>query len=126
MLAIMSIMLTLVGARLFNTIESTRFSRTAEAAMADILIYRAEAMLAREGRFIVTQSTSKKNMDRHSKSNLRYFNVPKNWSISGDAIEISSSGICNGSLLTIRSPEGRRAVFHLSPPNCKAQRVSDI
>jgi len=44
-LAIMSVMLSIAGTRVISSIESARFARTVDAAIANIRLIRADAML---------------------------------------------------------------------------------
>ena len=123
-MAIMAIMMSLVGTRIVNTIESNRFIRTAEAAIADVLIVRADAMLNGEARRMITLSADPDLLEENGAANIRRFDVPANWRVEGDIIEISPSGVCNGGFISMSAPDGRKIVFSLSPPKCEPARVS--
>ncbi len=123
-LAIMGLMLSVVGARMIGAIESNRFIRTAEAAMADVLLVRSDAMLNSSARSLVTESVTESELDKRGLQTLRRFDVPEGWLVEGDIIEISASGVCSGGYVSIKNPEGRLAVFRLNPPKCNAERVS--
>lgn len=123
-LAIMALMLSLVGTRMVNAIESNSFIRTSEAAVADMLLVRADAMLSGEPRSFITHSVSQSEMDARTLQSLRRFDVPDNWTVEGSVIDISASGICSGGYISIRNPQGRRAVYKLTPPKCESSRVS--
>lgn len=123
-LAIMALMLSLVGTRMINTIESNSFIRTSEAALADMLIVRSDAMLSGEPRAFVTNSVMKAEIDTRDAQSLRRFDVPQDWTVEGSIIDISPSGVCSGGYISIRNPQGRKAVYRLNPPKCGAVRVS--
>ncbi len=123
-LAIMAIMMSLVGTRMVNTIESARFIRTAEAAVADILIVRADAMMSAEARAFVTHSTKGKDISARRLETIRRFDVPEDWTVEGDIIDISASGVCSGGYISMRAASGRKAVFRLDAPKCEPHRVS--
>ncbi len=124
MLAIMGLMLSLVGARMVNAIESNSFNRTSNAAIADVLLVRSDAMLSAQPRRFVTNSVSQTEMEALGLQTLRRFDVPEDWTVEGDVIEISPSGVCSGGYISMINPQGRKAVFKLLPPKCHAMRVS--
>ncbi len=123
-LAIMAIMMSLVGTRMINTIEGARFIRTAEAAVADVLIVRADAMMNAEARVIVTHSVKDSDINALKFDDIRRFDVPKNWTVEGEMIDIAASGVCSGGYISMTAPSGRKAVFRLDPPKCEPHRVS--
>ena len=123
-LAIMGLMLSLVGARMVNTIESNNFIRTSNAAIADVLLVRSDAMLSGQMRSFVTHSASEDEMEARGLQTLRRFDVPDNWTVEGEAIDISPSGVCSGGYISMTNPQGRKAVFKLVPPKCEPLRVS--
>ena len=123
-LAIMALMLSLVGTRMVSSIESNSFIRTSEAAVADILIVRSDAMLSAQPRSFVTHSVSQAEMDTRDLQSLRRFDVPEGWTVEGDIIDISPSGVCTGGYISMRNAQGRKVVFRLSPPKCEPVRVS--
>ena len=123
-LAIMALMLSLVGARMVNTIDSNSFIRTSEAAVADVLIVRSDAMLSGEPRSFVTHSVNEDEMQARGLQSLRRFDVPEGWTVEGDVIDISPSGVCTGGYISIKNAQGRKVVFRLSPPKCEPVRVS--
>lgn len=122
MLAIMGLVLSLVGARMIGNIESQRFIRTAEAAVADVLIIRADAILNAEPRTLITQSRNTGVDERREFT--RRFDIPQDWRVEGDNINISASGVCSGGLIAFTNSQGRRIVYRLDPPRCTAQRLS--
>ena len=123
-LAIMALMLSLVGARMVSAIESNSFIRTSEAAIADILLVRSDAVLSGETRSFVTHSTAAAEMEARDLQSLRRFDVPEDWTVEGDIIDISASGVCSGGYISIQNSQGRKVVFQLSPPKCEPVRVS--
>lgn len=122
-LAIMGLMLSLVGARMINTIESNSFIRTADAAIADILLVRSDAMLNGESRAFVTHSVLNTELDSRNLQSLRRFDVPEDWIVEGQTIDISPSGVCSGGYISIRNSQGRLVVYRLNPPKCNPIRV---
>lgn len=123
-LAIMGLMLSLVGARMVNSVESNSFIRTSEAAIADVLLVRSDAMLSGESRSFVTHSAAERDIKARDLQSLRRFDVPENWTVEGDIIDISPSGVCSGGYISISNSQGRKAMFKLTPPKCEPVRVS--
>lgn len=123
-LAIMGIMLSLVGARLNENIEGSRFIRTSEAAMADVLMVRADAIMNAQPRSLIPHSTRAKKLEGRRAENMRRFDVPEGWRVEGEIIEISPSGVCSGGVLAVTNPQGRRVVFRLRAPRCTPERLS--
>lgn len=120
----MGIMLSLVSARFMGTIESTRFARTAEAGMADILLIRSDAMLMRQARTLVTSDSARAEAIERPAETLRQLSLPTGWQVRGRSIDISSTGFCSGGRLLLIDPKGRRAEYLLSPPRCEPKRLS--
>ncbi|PHR62624.1 MAG: hypothetical protein COA47_02615 [Robiginitomaculum sp.] len=121
-LAIMGMMVSLIGARLVTSVESTRFSRTADAAIAGIKIMRVEAMLggiAYQIREIEPNSSSGQRFNVQ----IRRFDLPDGWQHLGDVIEISETGFCSGGRVTLKGPSGRLATYQLDPPRCEGTRI---
>jgi prepilin-type N-terminal cleavage/methylation domain-containing protein len=123
-LAIMGIMLSLVGLRLNENIEGSRFMRTSEAAMADILIFRADAVMSAQPRSLIPHSAQAEAIKARRRENLRRFDLPTGWRVEGDIIEISPSGVCSGGTLAVTNPQGRRVVYRLRAPRCTPERLS--
>ena len=123
-LAIMALMLSLVGARMVSTVESNAFIRTSEAAIADILLVRSDAVMSGEARAFVTHSVSEAEMEARDLQSLRRFDVPEDWTVEGDVIDISPNGVCSGGYISMQNPQGRKAVFQLASPKCQPVRVS--
>jgi len=121
-LAIMSIVLSLAGARMFSSLESTRFFRTADAAVADVIRLRAEAMLGNESLTLITDSTPAESAADAPRKHRR-LNVPAGWRVSGAPVTISAAGVCGGGQLRLQSPQGRQIDYRLSPPKCTPERL---
>ncbi|PHR93592.1 MAG: hypothetical protein COA69_02845 [Robiginitomaculum sp.] len=117
-LAIMGLMLSLVGARSITAIESTRFASTADAGIASIRLLRAEAMLNDMPLHVIGSEAP----IRHN-GQVRALNLPQGWTVSGDNILISKTGICSGGQLTLQGPSNRRATYALTPPLCEPHRI---
>ena len=83
-----------------------------------------DAVMNGEARAFVTHSATKSEMEARDLQSLRRFDVPENWTVEGDIIDISPSGVCSGGYISIQNPQGRMAVFQLTPPKCQAVRVS--
>lgn len=119
-LAIMGLILSVVSIRLTRTVESAYFSRTADAAIASLLVLRADAVLKKENRTLITDTSRKK--DDLEKENIRRLDLPEGWKVSGEAINISRTGTCFGGDIILSDNKGRQAVYKLIPPKCKAIR----
>ena len=118
-LAIMAIMLSLISVNFARTIEAVSFSRNSDAAVANIKIIRAEALLDQQSRYIITDDTQTielKDLDAHQ---VHRFDVPEAWEIRGNTIKILSSGICLGGQVVFLTPEGRRREYVLAGPKCE-------
>ena len=122
-LAIMGLMLSVVSVRLVRTIESAYFSKTADAAMADLLLLRADAVLTGQSRILITDTSRLQELNDFQKKTTRRFNLPEGWSANGEQIFISRTGACFGGNIAIADNEGRRAVYTLTPPRCKVVRA---
>lgn len=122
-LAIMSVMLSLAGATMIKNIESTRFARTADAVMAEVLTIRADAVLTGAPRVIVSQNRGTPQNTDINPAHIRRLSLPNGWQILGDPVQISERGICGGGRLRVIAPSGRRAEYALSAPKCAATRI---
>ena len=122
-LAIMGLMLSVISVRLIHTIESAYFNRTADAAIADVLILRAEAVLENERRLLITDTSRIEQLNDVEKKAIRRLELPKDWRSEGDPIHISHTGTCLGGEITVLNDEGRRVIYKLSPPKCIARRA---
>ena len=123
-LTIMALMLSMVSIRMVDNIEGSRFIRTAEAAVADVLIIRVEAMTNAKPRSLITNSAPVDKYKDRQQTQLRRLDVPEGWQVEGDAIEISASGVCSGGILALTNPKGRKIVFRLEAPRCKPERLN--
>ncbi|WP_371396358.1 Tfp pilus assembly protein FimT/FimU [Fretibacter rubidus] len=123
-LTIMGIMLSLVGARMMTSLEATRFARTVDAAMADIRLIRADAMLSKQPRYIVTDSSIRSLDEATPTAHIKALSVPPDWRVMGNTITISPSGVCAGGRFRIIAPDGRRADYVIAPPKCEATRLT--
>lgn len=124
-LAIMGTMLSIVSVRMVQTMQSAYFSKTADAAIADIVSLRADAMLSRDTRILITDSTRIQEFPEHMRNKIRRLDIPDDWRASGEPIHISGAGTCFGGAILIENAEGRRAIFDLQPPKCQLKR-SDL
>lgn len=124
-LAIMGLMLSIVSVRMVSSIESRQFTQTAEAALADIRLLRADAMLRRSDMIVVIDGVTQTESQKAELSTLRRLDVPEDWHVDGPSIRLSASGSCSGGRITFYGPEGRKAVYDLSRPTCKFSRVTD-
>lgn len=119
-LSIMGLMLSLVGARFMTSIESTRFARTADAGISSIKLLRAEAMLYNLPLRVIGTGE-----DAHiiARKHQRRLDLPKGWTVTGDTLVISKTGICSGGKITLQGPSTRKAIYQLAPPLCEPRRV---
>ena len=118
-LAIMGLILSLISVRMVSSIESSRFSQTASAAMEDIKLVRVRAMLDKTAVRIVPTDTV---LDAKTVETFP-LNLPEGWVVKGDIIAISKTGYCSGGNLTLTNPGNRKIAFSLSAPKCEAVRV---
>lgn len=121
-LAIMSIVLSLAGVRMLNSLDGARFNRTADAAVADLLILRADAMLGGHALVLLTD-TARVDNDIIPPDKQRRLALPQGWRVEGDAITVSATGVCGGGRLRLVGPTGRRIDYVLTPPKCTATRL---
>ena len=123
-LVIMGLMLSLVGARMMTSLDATRFARTVDAAAADIRLIRADAMLTREPRYIVTDTSMRSSdLDAIPKAHIRALSVPADWRVAGGTIYIAPSGVCTGGTLRITGG-GRMADYAVTAPKCGVTRLA--
>ena len=118
-LTIMGLMLSLMGARSLTAIEATRFINTANAGIGSIKILRAEAVLNNTPIRIINSSTNIQSRQE------KHLDLPQGWQVSGDIIQISKAGMCQGGYITLQGPTNRRATFALSPPKCEPVRITN-
>jgi len=123
-LAIMGLILSLVGVRLVNSIDGTRFSKQSEATLADVKLFRAQAMLDKHPLIILTTDNTV-DLQTWPQNFHRRFDIPKGWTVSGEPIKISEGGICYGGAVKISNSNGRSARYILSPPRCELNRVTE-
>ena len=121
-LTIMGLMLSLVGTRFITTIESTRFSRTADAGISSIKLLRAEAMLGNFPLHVVSAG-KQSELAKVPNHQIRRLNLPEGWSVNGDNIFISKTGVCGGGKVILQGPTKRRAAYRLDPPLCAPRRT---
>ena len=122
-LAILGIVLSLAGARMLTSLDSARFVRTADAAAAQMLTLRAEAMLGNEGLVLLTD-TNAAALSNVAQRKRRRLDVPPGWRVEGTPVMISAAGVCGGGQLRLLSPTGRYIDYALSPPKCVPQRIA--
>ncbi len=123
-LAILGMMVSLIGARLVTSVESTRFSRTADAAIAGIKIMRVEAMLAGMA-YQIREIDANPSTEQRFNLQTRRFDLPDGWQHLGDVIRISETGFCSGGRVTLKGPSGRLATYQLDPPRCEGTRIAN-
>jgi len=128
-LAIMAVMISLIGVRIVNSVDGTRFARHSEATLAQVKQFRAQAMLTKRKLIIITQDSSDDSgantatdLQNWPQNSRRQFNAPEGWTISGADIKISEGGICYGGIVNLADGNGRHAQFSLTPPRCDIQR----
>jgi len=120
-LSIMGVVLSLVGVRLVSSIESTRFVRTAESAIADIKLIRLQAVLD-ERSVVITGAQEAGDRVSLKEINFRRLNLPDDWTVTGDDISISKTGFCSGGAIIMKDKTNREIRFNLSAPKCDAER----
>lgn len=121
-LAIMALMLSIISTGMARTLESARFDRVSEAAMADIRLLRTRAMLDKQPVWLVPFGDENVQTGFQS-SRVKRLDLPEGWVSRGEIIAISSAGMCRGGQVSIESAEGRKAFYKLIPPRCEPERV---
>ena len=119
-LAIMGVMLSIAGSRMLSSIESARFSRLVGAAIANIRLIRADAMLTANPRIILTSNQPTSELPP---SQWRSLAVPDGWVVIGSQIHIASSGVCLGGNVRIISTDGRFADYEILAQKCEVRRI---
>jgi len=122
-LAITGVVLSIVSIRLVSSIESTRFVKTAEMAVADIKLIRLQAIFNKKSVKIIGANVSEAEKTS-ANITIHHLNLPNDWTVAGDDILISTTGFCSGGYITIKDQTGRRIKFNLMPPTCDAERMA--
>ena len=123
-LAIMSLLLSLVSVNLLRSVERAQFIRSKGIALSGIQSLRAQSSLNRAPAIIVTADTLPSDLSPFPAEQRRYFNIPSDITVHGDPIIIGESGFCQGGLLRFVSEKGWESTVTLAPPNCKAYETS--
>ena len=123
-LAIMGLMLSVVNVRLVRTAETTYFNKTADAALSDIVLLRASAVLDEKPLLLVMDDSRLKLLTGSQKTIAHRLELPNGWRVEGDDIFISNTGTCFGGQIVIADNTGRQAHYKLTPPVCESERFS--
>jgi len=121
-LAIMGLMLSVVSVRLVRTAETAYFNKTADAAMSDIVLLRASAILDEKPLLLVVDNSRLKPLTGSQKTIAHLLELPNGWRAEGDDIFISHTGTCFGGQIVIADNTGRQAHYKLTPPVCESER----
>jgi Tfp pilus assembly protein FimT len=113
-LAIMSLVLSIVGAGVVKTIEANKFSRTTNSVIKNIKHLRLRAILEDHSRQIIWDQTD----------SLALLNLPEGWRVDGDVISISKTGYCSGGTIIVSNGSGRTKKFELTIPKCEVKKLS--
>lgn len=120
-LAIISIVVSLTTASLSSSLQSARFSSQSKAAAAEVRNYRAKALLLGQSAVIVTDTSDPPDT---AIANVWHLSLPKGWRTEGEAIALTPSGMCLGGRILMINPQGRRALYDFSAPECRPLRVA--
>lgn len=120
-LAIMSMLVTLVSPSLISNISSIRFQKTAEASVKELKQFRVRAII--EGKGYVFKSRDTKRDDIISLEQ-QYFNVPANWSVVGETVKILPSGVCLGGEVTFLDNKSRQVTYFIEDFTCSSRRIT--
>jgi len=117
-LSIIGVMLTLVSVRSMTILENVSFRNKSMTAIAEIQSYRMQAMLDQRNLVIFNTSTNKALWSDLNSEQIKYLNVPDDWSVTGDEIQITNLGMCLGGVIKIDGNNGRSKTFQLGVPKC--------
>ena len=119
-LAIMGLMMTLVAPRLVSSIEAVRFARTADLGAQQISQLRAQAILRKQPVIFAPSGNLETDVNAIGVSAL---DLPEGWSVSGDVMRISATGLCTQGQFRLTNPNGQVADYLFTPPKCRPVRV---
>ena len=88
-LAIIGVLLSVGGTFIMGSVESVRFSQTADEAISDILDYRHEAFIRGKSHFIINHQNS---IEEPFSAVTVQWNIPVGWRVTGDVIRITDQG----------------------------------
>jgi len=120
-LAIISIVVSLSTASLSSSLQSARFSSQSKAAAAEVRSFRAKALLLGQNAIIATETSAPPET---TILNVWHLSLPEGWRTEGEAIAMTPSGMCLGGEILIISPQGRRALYRFTAPECRPVRVA--
>lgn len=123
-LAIMGLILSIVGQRAVQNIESAYFVNTSESVLADVVYWKIDANVNQQTRIIEMSETGPQDWTEQEQRNIRTLDLPKGWISEGDPIRISSTGMCFGGRVTLEDENGRRIAYELTPPHCDRRRIT--
>lgn len=123
-LAIMSILLSLVSVRLFQSIEQANFVKSSRTAISSLQSVRARASLDRNSYLIVTDNSQIRERPGYDEDQIRYFDLPDGIAVYGEPIEILGSGFCKGGRLRFESESGQAVTFDLEAPDCRLKTAT--
>lgn len=121
-LAIMGLMMTLVAPRLVSSIEAVRFARTADLGAQQISQLRAQAILRKQPIIFAPSGGAEPDVNALSVTAL---DLPEGWSVSGDVMRISATGLCTQGQFRLSNPNGQFANYQFTPPSCRPSRLFD-
>jgi len=122
-LAIMGLILSIVGQRAVQNIESAYFVNTSESVLADVTFWKIDANVNQQPRIIEMTVSAPQNWTEQEKLNIRTLDLPEGWISEGEPIRISSTGMCFGGQVTLEDQNGRRIAYELTPPHCERRRI---
>jgi len=119
-LVIISLMLSLISSRTFNSLDAMRFDRAIKSIENNLQIQRTTAVVEN------TTYIFKKPKDIPSQQpNITYFDLVTSEGIhvSGDGLIIYSNGTCTPAELIVISDDGRKSRLGVRDVDCKVLRL---
>lgn len=122
-LAIMGLILSIVGQRAVQNIESAYFVNTSESILADVTFWKIDANVNQQPRIIEMSETGPRQWTEQEQLHIRNLDLPEGWISEGDPIRISPTGMCFGGQVILQDGNGRRIAYELTPPHCERRRI---
>ena len=120
-LAIIGVLLSVGGTFIIGSVESVRFSQTADESVSDILAHRNEAFLRGKTHYIINHQNF---IEERDSAKIVYWNTPVGWKVTGDVIRITDQGLCIvGGRVNIEDLNGRMAIYDIQTPTCRIKKL---
>ena len=120
-LAIIGVLLSVGGTFIIGSVESVRFSQTADESVSDILAHRNEAFLRGKTHYIINHQNF---IEEQDSAEIVNWKTPDGWKVSGDVIRITDQGLCVvGGRVKIEDLSGRMATYEIQTPTCRIKKL---